>query len=192
MWIGSRARWLRTAALAGLHFGASAALAAGVEAEATERQRLLSAAREVMTKARYCTLVTLGGDGHPQARIVDPLAPGEGLEVWIATRPATRKVGEIRADARVSLLYFDPAGPAYVTLLGRAELVTDPAERVRRWKEEWAPFYKDAHRGDDLVLIRVRPRRLEVVSEGHEILGDPVTWRPRAIDIPPPEPSYSK
>jgi general stress protein 26 len=165
--------------------GLTLALRAGAEPPASaDRTAIVAAAREVMQKARYCALVTLGRDGQPQARIVDPLPPEPDFTVWIATSPATRKVGELRSNPRLTLVYFDASGPGYVTLLGTGELVSDPAERARRWKEDWAPFYKDRHRGDDFVLIRARPSRLEVVSERHGLRGDPATWRPTALELP--------
>ena len=83
-----------------------------------------------------------------------------------------------------SLLYVDPGAQGYVTMIGKATLVSDPAEKARRWKEDWRAFYKDANRGDDYVLIRVAPSRLEVVSDTHGILNDPQTWRPAAVDLP--------
>lgn len=145
--------------------------------------RVMQAARDLIAKARYCALVTVGEDGHPQARVVDPFAPEADMTVWIATNPRTRKVGQIRKDARVTLLYFDASGPGYVTLLGRAELVRDPAEIARRWKEEWAPFYKDKNRGDDYLLIRVKPMRVEVMSAAHGIASDPKAWRPAVVEL---------
>lgn len=160
--------------------------AAGAGAHATEaasRARIMDAAREIMQRARYCSLVTVGRDGHPQARIVDPLAPEPDLTIWIATRPLTRKVDEIRSDPRVTLVYFDPSGPSYVTVLATAELVTDAAEKARRFKDDWGAFYKDRHRGDDFVLIRSRPTRLEVVSPERGIDNDPLTWRPTTIEL---------
>jgi general stress protein 26 len=152
------------------------------------RADLLKAAREVMHKAKHCTLVTLGEDGHPQARILDPFDPGDDFTVWLGTNAATRKVREIARDPRVTLLYFDPAGPGFVTILGRAAIVSDRQERTRRWKPEWAAFYKDGPLGDDYVLIRVDPSRLEVVSYAHGLLGDEQTWRPPAVDFHPTTP----
>lgn len=147
------------------------------------RAAIVKAAADVMQRARYCALVTIGADGQPQARVVDAFAPEDDLTVWIATKPVTRKVEQIRADPRVTLFYFDPGGPDYVTLLGTAELVTDPAAKKAHWKKEWAGFYKDENRGDDYLLIKVRPRRLEIVSARHGIAGDPATWRPVILDL---------
>jgi len=152
------------------------------QAATPDRPQVIKAARDVMQKARFCTLVTVGEDGHPQARVVDPFLPEDDMTVWLATNPVTRKVAQIRKDPRVTLLYFDAGGHAYVTVLGRAELVRDPAES-KHWKEEWAPLYKDKSRGDDYLLIRVRPTRLEIVSDSHGLSNDPQTWRPVVLDL---------
>ncbi len=147
------------------------------------RTELLAAAKEMMEAAGYCALVTNGEDGHPQAREIDAFPPEDDLTVWIATKAATRKVGQIRRDPRVTLYYQVPSGAGYVTLLGRAVIVTDPAEKARRWKEAWASFYDDRNRGDDYTLIKVTPFRLEIVSLAHNIINDPATWRPVIVDL---------
>lgn len=161
-----------------------AALLAGLPAVAADRAAVLRAAREVAQKARYATFITIGEDGQPQARIVDALGPDEEFTVWVGTNPVTRKVGEIAKDPRVTISFFDPAGPAYATLFGTAHLVTDPAVKALHWKSAWAPFYKDEYRGRDFALLAVVPRRLEIVSQGHGLINDPVTWRPVSIEFP--------
>ena len=150
---------------------------------APSRSAILTAAREVMAGARYCTLVTLGLDGHPQARVVDPFAPEEDMTVWVATKPLSRKVAQLRKDPRATLSCFDARKNAYVTLLGRASIVEDPAEKAKRWKEEWAAFYRDRNRGDDYLLIRIKAAHLEIVSYADGLVGDDKTWRPVEIDI---------
>jgi general stress protein 26 len=148
------------------------------------RAQVIAAARDVMQLARYCTLITIGPDGQPQARIVDPFSPDSDLTIWIATNPLTRKVQEIRHDARVTLLYFSPATFEYVTVLGTAVLDTDSVHRAEHWKPEWAGLYRDQNRGEDFLLIRVRPARLEVVSGRLGVRNDPQTWRPVILDVP--------
>lgn len=91
-----------TAVLALLQVSLSASWQ-GPEGTAPPRAEVSKAARDVMEKARYCALITIGDDGHPQARVVDPFAPEEDLTVWIATNPVTRKVGQITQDPRVTL-----------------------------------------------------------------------------------------
>jgi general stress protein 26 len=148
------------------------------------RAQVIAAAREIMQQAHYSTLVTIGPDGQPQARIVDPFAPDSALTIWIATNPLTRKVQDIRRDPRVTLLYFSPATFEYVTVVGTAALDTDAGQRAAHWKPEWKALYKDQNRGDDYLLLRVKPSRLEVVSVRRGIANDPQTWRPVTVDLP--------
>ena len=151
---------------------------------APSRAQIIDAATDIIRLARYGTLVTMGEDGRPQARIVDPFAPEADLTIWIATNPLTRKVQDIRRDPRVTLLYFNQARAEYVTVIGTARLETDPRQRAARWKAEWAGLYKDDNRGDDYVLLRVRPSRLEVSSVERGLRNDPTTWRPLIVDLP--------
>ena len=163
-------------------FGGSAH-AVAQQAPLPDRARVLTAARDVMTQARYATLVTIGEDGQPQARVVDPAAPEADLSVWIATNPASRKVTQLRKDARATLLYFDRARESYVTLLGTASLVTDPAEKARHWQARWAPHYPDGPRAASHLQIRFTPGILEIVSGPHKLEGDPKTWRPVVLEL---------
>lgn len=148
---------------------------------ASTREFRLAVARRVMIAARFSSLVTNGVDGRAQARIVDPLPPGPAMEVYIATNPKSRKVSEIRRDRRVTLLYFDPATMAYVTVMGEAEEVTGSA-REGHYKDEWAGFFPRDQPGT-WTLYRIRPKRLEVVSAGDGLSGDGVTWRPDAVEF---------
>lgn len=179
--------WRGPALLAILAMTASTAGAfeAHRRAQAPSRAEILAAAEAVMHGARYATFITLDEAGHPQARIVDPFAPEKDMAVWVATNARSRKVAQVEANPRATLIYFDAARESYVSLLGTAEIVRDPAERAARWKEEWAEFYDDRHRGDDYLLIKVTPARLEIVSEALGMRNDPETWRPVTLDLGP-------
>ena len=145
------------------------------------RARVVEVARSVMDAARYCGLVTRGPDGHAQVRIVDPLPPDADLTIDFATNPRSRKVDEIKKDPRVTLLYFDAARPAYVTVVGRAREITGPL-KTGRHKPAWQAFFP-AERPESYSLFRVFPERIEVVSVPDGLSGDPLTWRPDAVVI---------
>ena len=147
------------------------------------RAEILSAARSIISKARYGTFVTLGEKGEPRARIVDPFSPDSSFTVWVATNSATRKVKEIKRDSRVVILWFEPENPGYVTLAGRAQVVSDKAEKEKHWKDDWKVFYKDKNHGEDYVLIRVKPTHMEVISRSAGLDGDPKTWVPASVDF---------
>jgi general stress protein 26 len=147
--------------------------------------QIRSAAFDVMKAARYCTLVTIGDDGHPQARIVDPLIAETEGAIWIATNPSSRKVKEIENDPRVTLTFFNGGASEYVTLVGSATVVTDADRKAAHWKAEWQPFYKQQSRGPDFMLFEVKPSRLEVSSARHRLVNDPGTWLPVILDLQP-------
>ena len=157
------------------------------KAEAPGRDRLLEVAREIMGSAQFCSLITLDASGQPRARVMDAFAPDENLVVWLATSRKSRKVEQIRNDPRATLYYFDSNTMSYVTILGTAELVDDPIEKSRRWKDGWEAFYPGER--EDYLLIRVVPRQLEVISFAHGIAGDPETWTPLSVEFPGPEPT---
>jgi general stress protein 26 len=143
------------------------------------KTRVLSVARDIIAAARFATFVTLGDEGTPQARVVDPLSPDADFVVYVATNPLSRKVREIRKDSRVTLLYFDPGRPGYVTLVGRAREVTGP-EKQAHHKNEWQAFFP-AESPASYALYRVVPSRVEVVSAKDGLPGDSSTWRPEIV-----------
>jgi len=145
------------------------------------RAELITAARAIMTAARYCALITLDSSGRPQARTLDPFPPDENMVVWLGTNPRSRKVAAIRRNPRVNLYYFDREEQAYVTISGVARLVNDEKEKAKRWKDEWKEFYPN--RDKDYLLIVVQPERLEVVNVNKGIAGDPITWKPPSVSF---------
>lgn len=140
-----------------------------------------SAARRIMEQAGNCALITQDIDGFSSARTMDPFAPDSSMTVWLATNPASGKVGDIRRNNKVTLYYYDPSSPGYVTIRGIAELVTDDSAKARLWKPGWENFYKN--RETDYILIKVVARSIEVVSYRENLLGDIHTWRAPKIQL---------
>lgn len=151
---------------------------------AVDRDTIVKAASRVIAEARYCALITIDDQGQPHARVVDAFGPEDNFVVWIGTNAASRKISQIKRNPRVTLYYFDPKDPGYVTLLGRAEVVDAPAEKAKRWKEEWASFFANKNQGTDYVLIKVTPFRLEAVSYSMKVLNDPKSWTVPSIALP--------
>jgi general stress protein 26 len=157
--------------------------AQGKPAEAPSRDKVMAAARAIMQEARYCTFITIGPDGQPQARVVDAAASDTGFVVWIGTNRVTRKVADIRKDPRVTLMYFNAAGQEYAAVIGKAVVDDDMAHKKAHWKPSWGMMVKDEYRGADFTLIRVQPSRLEVSSVKRGIFNDPTTWRPAIVEL---------
>jgi len=153
----------------------------GQQPQRRSNDKLIAAAREIMTTTRYCALITIDSRGRANARTMDAFAPDDQMIVWLATNPHSRKVAEIRRHPRVTLYYFDRENQAYVTLYGIARLVNDANEKTRHWKEEWKAFYPN--REKDYLLIEVRPLKLEVVNTKTGLVGDARTWRSPSVNF---------
>lgn len=177
-------KWMRLLPALLMYVGAAVPVDAQAKpAEPPSRDKMLTSAREIMTAIRYCTFITIGPDGQPQARVVDAAAPDSGFLVWIGTNGVTRKVADIKKDPRVTLMYFDEENQEYVALVGRATVDNDAAHKAAHWKPSWGMMVKDGYRGSDFVLIRVQPTRLEISSVRRGIFNDPLTWRPAIIEF---------
>jgi len=139
------------------------------------RDTLIVAAKEIIKSARYCALITTDSTGEIHVRTMDPFSPEDNMVVWLGTNSNTRKVIEIKNNPNVTLYYNDPNGTGYVVISGKAQIIDDPAETTKRWKEEWTQFYPN--REKNYKLIKVVPEKMEVINYSIGIAGDPVTWR---------------
>lgn len=170
---------LRLTLLAWLLIASVNSYSQGIEQMDSPDSKLILAAKDILSAANTCTLITLDREGRPRARIMDPFLPEDDMTVWFGTNRQSRKVDQIKNDPRVTLFYQTTDGSGYVMIHGKAELIDDPLEKEKRWKDGWEAFYPDKSKG--YLLIRVSPLWMEVVSYAHGILGDPETWEPPAV-----------
>ena len=141
--------------------------------------KLKKAAREIMTSAGTCALITIDQEGRPRVRVMDPFVPESDFTVWLGTNTNSRKVDQIKKDPKVTLYYLDIDGSGYVMIHGTAQIVIDQEEKEKRWKVEWEAFYPN--KTEDYLLIKVSPEWLEVISYTRGIAGDPTTWEPPTV-----------
>ena len=146
-----------------------------------ERATILAAARELMGLQKYCALITMDSSGQPQVRTMNPFPPEADMTVWIATNSRSRKVEEIRHHPQVSLYYADHNDASgYVVMTGRASLVDDMSEKLKRKRDYWDQSFPD---WNFLILIKVVPERLEVLHYKSNLLNESITWRTPSIEF---------
>jgi general stress protein 26 len=146
-----------------------------------ERDSMIAAAREIMGLQKYCALITVDSTGQPHARTMNPFPPDSNMVVWIATNSRTRKAAEMMKSPRVCVYYADHGhASGYVALYGRAVLVNDDQEKLKRKREYWNQAFPD---WKYLLLIKVVPERLEVINYRRGMLNDPTTWSPPSIEF---------
>jgi general stress protein 26 len=139
-----------------------------------DRDSLLSVARELIGSHRYCALTTIGSTGYPHTRVMDAFKPDENMVIWLGTTRYSRKVKEITANPKVSIIYYDNKGIGYVSIIGTASMIDDSTLKAKYWKPEWERFYPDK---SSYTLIKVIPENLEVLNMKYGIYGDPRTWK---------------
>lgn len=144
----------------------------------TLNDSLLMAAKEIITAAKTCALITIDNEGRPRVRVMDPFLPEDDFTIWFGTNKKTRKTEQIKNNPKVTLYYLEPNNAGYVMITGIAELIDDDDEKEKRWKDAWRTFYPNM---DDYVLIKVSPEWMEVISYTHNIIGDALTWEPPKV-----------
>jgi general stress protein 26 len=135
----------------------------------------MTAAREIMTAAGTCALITLDENNIPMVRAMSPFLPENDFTVWFGTNPKSRKVNQIKRNPNVTLYYLDKDASGYVVVHGTAQLVDDQKEKEKHWKAEWDAFYPN--KTDAYLLIKVSPKSIEISSNPRGITADPQTWQ---------------
>ena len=108
----------------------------------------------MMKGIRFAMLTTEDGP-HLRARPMAASQAGFDGTLWFFTRKSSHKVTEVNADERVGVSYSDPSSQNYVSLSGRAMLVTDGASIEAHWDESvrtWFPKGKD---DPEIALLKV-------------------------------------
>jgi len=119
---------------------------------------------EIVDSMPFPLLVTLCDDGFPQSRPMR-LVERDGRALWFATSRASRKVLQIEAEPKVTVLFVDSDRFNYASIHGEAHIVSDADRERRLWKEEWSEDWPEGPSDPDYVLLRIDGVR------GHYVRG---------------------
>jgi len=140
----------------------------------SEEDRLKTVALEMMNHSSTCALITLDKNNAPVARMMQTTPTANDFIIWLATNPKTRKVEQITVNEKVSLYYSDSTETGYLSVQGKAILVNDLETKKAHWKEGWQAFYPNME--TDMVLIKIIPTEIELVSYVNGIISKEETW----------------
>lgn len=141
-------------------------------------EQLLEVARQTIESAGTCFLVTVGEEGLPSARVMAPFPPEADFTVWMGARPRSRKIREIAKDDRAVLGYSYAADGAYLSMAGKVVVEDDLEKRRRYWLEDFRAFWPDGPEGDDYILLRFVPTRMELMNVMRGVAADPTGLGP--------------
>ncbi len=129
----------------------------------SERGAFFAAVAEASKKSIWCALATASPEG-PRVRMVHPTWEGETL--WFATGTSSPKHKQLAAEPRVDLQYqVAPPDFVHVLVRGRAQIVTDEAEKKRVWDVidyDLSQFWPGGPTDPNYSLVRVDPERVEL------------------------------
>jgi general stress protein 26 len=137
------------------------------------RDTMKVAAREIMNETHYCALVTMNSDGQPQIRTMNPFPANDELITWFATSRLSRKVSEIKNNPKVCVYYADHVNAkGYVSITGTAQVIDDKDLLVKMKRDYWngIPDWQNK-----FVLIKIIPKKMEVINYKHGLNNDPNT-----------------
>ena len=126
-------------------------------------EELVSLAQGVIQSARFPQFATIDGD-QPRVRPVSPVRV-DGFTVFIANLRRYGKTREIAANPNVELCYLDDRHDQ-VRITGTAEVLADQKILAEIWESN--PLlrkYLGTPDNPDLVIYRVRPRRVRFMRE---------------------------
>lgn len=140
---------------------------------AVNRDTVKVAALEIMNQTHYCALVTMDTDGQPQTRTMNPFPANDELITWFATSRLSRKVNEIKNNPKVCVYYADHVNAkGYVSITGTAQVIDDKDLLVKMKRDYWngIPDWQNK-----FVLIKITPKKMEVINYKHGLNNDPNT-----------------
>lgn len=131
--------------------------------DAHEWRPLLHTAFTTLQRAPYGFVVTAGGS-EPAARLVQHLHVEPDCSVWFVTSPRSRKASDMRRNPSVCYAVEDRENFAYVSVLGEARVVPEVETRVELWDDGLRAFFPAGPESDDVALVRIESRRVELMS----------------------------
>jgi general stress protein 26 len=116
---------------------------------------------KLMRELDFCMFTTHRGTGALNSR---PMSNNGEVEfdgdVWFFTAKGSRKVREIQADPRVQLTYIDPKRFLFISMYGRAKIVSDIDKKRELWMPELDQWFEEGPEDENVVLLKVTPRRV--------------------------------
>lgn len=142
------------------------------------KEHALNTVHTMLSRMKYCFLITHGKDKWCSARLVQPIVDTEKFIIWFGTNPTLRKVHEIKENPHVTVAISDIKEDASVILYGLAKIEQDEQIRRKKWMPSWRLFFPEGPSGEDYIVIRFEAKRIELMSFQRNIIPEPFGLKP--------------
>ena len=143
-------------------------------AGAVEREEIMKTANtlehlgELIAGIAVARLTTGDRTGRLHSRPMMVLRTMAEDSLWFFTQGNSPIVDDVNAHHPVNISYVDSTQGRYVSLSGRARVVTDGAKKVALWEQRLATWLPKGAADPAVVLIRVEAQEAESWEWGNE------------------------
>lgn len=127
----------------------------------TDRNENIKKLREMIKDIRFAMLTTVEEDGTLHSR---PMATQEvefDGDLWFFTNAKAPKVEEVQHDQHVNVSYSEPNEQKYVSVSGKAQLVSDRQKIEELWNPLFKAWFPQGLDDPDLALLKVSVDKAE-------------------------------
>jgi general stress protein 26 len=143
---------------------------------------------DMIRDVRVAMMTTLDVDGSLHSRPMHTMKPDAQGDLWFFTRRSAPKTAEVEREHAVNLAYADPGSQNYVSVSGRATIVTDQSRIDELWSEPLRAWFPKGKNDPEIALVRVRPERAEYWDSPSSTIVHMVGYAKAALTGEPPHP----
>lgn len=118
-----------------------------------DRNEAISKINDMIGDIKVAMLTTVDADGDFHSRPMITQEHHFDGDVWFFASHDSDKVREIKANNSVNVSYV--SGGDYVSIAGRANIVTDVLKKKDLWNDTLKVWFEDGPEADTVVLIHV-------------------------------------
>lgn len=116
---------------------------------------------ELIKDIKFGMLTTVEVDGTLHSRpMVSQLVDFDG-DLWFFSNRSSSKIRSIEKDQHVNVSYSDPDSNRYVSVSGRAEIVSDKTKMAELWNPMFKTWFHEGLEDPELVLIKIQVESAE-------------------------------
>lgn len=130
-----------------------------------ERAADIKRIADMMRNLDFCMMTTHSSSGM-RAR---PMSNNGEVEfdgdVWFFSAAKSGKIDDIKASPEVHLSYVNTETFTFISMTGHASIVRDREKKRALWMKELERWFDEGPESDEVVLIKVAPRRVAYWGE---------------------------
>jgi len=135
-------------------------------------EKIIARTTEILNKSvdGLMTFAVLDENGYPSASVVT-ITNVDGIkEIMFCSGLDSNKAKRVQNCGKASLCYF--TGEFNITLVGTAEILTDPEIKARNWRDGWEWIFPEGHNDPNFCVFRFKTERYSLYVDNEEVAGN--------------------